>query len=150
MVLLGKKTTNTATALYNEMIKYSRSKSVFYQSVSPIDIKKLDNKIKDALMDNPSIAVKECYGGVPFILACVDCGMKESVKWFLSQKKIDRKVTNVLGENIATYAFKVGLDDILDACNYYVPELLDIPDDNGLTVRKRIEIREKEKELGRR
>lgn len=151
MALIKMKTTNIATSLYSEMKKYSRTKSVFYQSVSPVDIKKLDTKIKKALMDNPKIAYQKDSEGVPFILTCVDCGMKESVKWILSEKSIDKTIfVDRAGENIATYAFKAGLEDLLEYCITCAPELLEQRDGNGISVQKRIDIKRKEEELSRR
>ena len=139
-----------ADDLYNEMAKYSRSKSVFYQSVSPLDIKKVDAKIQKALMDNPQMAQVNCEEGVPFILSCVDCGMKESVKWFLTkQNAVSKSIADWQGENIAIYAYKVGLNDLVDFCASVTPSLMDQRDLNGLSVNARKEIKKKEQELNR-
>lgn len=149
MLLKKKSSKNTAYALYNDIIKYSRSKSYYYQSVSPLDIKNADEKVLRVLKDRPEIAQEKCKNDVPFILICVECGLIESVNWFLKTSKcVD--LTDRQLKNIATYAYELNLTDVLEACKKVAPQLLDAKDENGISVAIRLENDKKIKELARK
>ena len=148
-MILGRKkaTLKTANDLYESMTKYSRVKSNFYKTVSPLDIKSVDEKVLKALMQYPEIATCICPNDVPFILFCVECNFVESVKWFLnhSPKKDIKDKQN--RKNIAIYAYELDLKEILDYCIEKCPQLLQEPDINGITVFTRMENDKKIKEL---
>lgn len=142
MVLFKRKAKAVAFDLYDEIIMYSRKNSVLWKNTAPSDIKDADRKVLKELQNNISIATIECKNNLPLILVCVECGLEQSIEWFLYHAK-DRNVIDSQGQNIASYAYEYNLTHTLNICKSIAPELLSSKDANGISVLKRMENDEK-------
>lgn len=100
--------------LYLLMKPFSRKDDAWFTK-SPTERKELESKVISFLKEYPEMASYTCQNSLPFILFCTECNFVGCVEWFINNQT-NLNIIDLNGNNIAHYAIKYNLPEILTLC----------------------------------